>query len=502
MTGGHGANLERVTSGIPGLDTILGGGFLRGGLYIVQGPPGAGKTTFGNQVCFHHIARGGRALYITLLAEYHARMMQHLGVMSFFDKAMIPDRLAYFDGLQVLHDDGLKGLLTLLRGEITARSASVLVLDGIISARRAAADEQAFSEFVHELQAIAIATECTVFALTSAQEGHKVTPEHTMVDGIIELADQLTEWAAGSSLQVVKFRGSAFLRGRHAFKITGDGIIVYPRIEALLSRPSRPDTETPGGKRVSTGSDQLDVMLGGGLPACSTTMVMGPSGTGKTTMGLHFLSGSTADEPGLLFGFYETPVRIGIKAADVCPELSGQIEAGTVEVMWQPPTDDLLDAYGHRLLEAVHRRRVRRLFIDGLGALQYAAGSHPRRIGNFLTALMNELRVLGVTTVYTLEVPDIMGPNIRNPIGDLSSLAENLILLRFVELGADLHRLVSVLKVRDSAFDSSLYEYVTSSRGLLIRTTTATAQHVTTSSALGRNQAPVADETPPQERGG
>ena len=124
---------------------------------------------------------------------------------------------------------------------------------------------------------------------------------------------------------------------------------------------------------------------------------------------------------------------------------------------------------------------MRRLFIDGLGALQHAANSHPRRIGNFLTALMNELRVLGMTTVYSLEVPDIMGPNIRIPIGDLSSLAENLILFRFIELGASLHRLMSVLKVRDSAFDSSLYEYVTSSRGLLVNDTIDTAQRITTS---------------------
>ena len=94
-----------------------------------------------------------------------------------------------------------------------------------------------------------------------------------------------------------------------------------------------------------------------------------------------------------------------------------------------------------------------------------------------------------------------MGPGIRNPIGDPSSLAENLILLRFVELGASLHRLVSVLKVRDSAFDSSLYEYVTSSRGLLIKATTAAAEHITTSYAAGRNQAPAADEASPQGRG-
>ena len=230
-------------------------------------------------------------------------------------------------------------------------------------------------------------------------------------------------------------------------------------------------------------------------------MVMGPSGTGKTTMGLHFLSGSTAEQPGLLFGFYETPPRIAIKAAGVCPGLSELVDAGTVEVIWQPPTDDLLDAYGNRLLEAVQRRGVRRLFIDGLGALQYAANSHPKRINNFITTLMNELRVLGVTTVYTLEVPDIMGPNIRNPIGDLSSLAENLILMRFVELGAHLHRLVSVLKVRDSAFDSSLYEYVTSSQGLIIRSDTDAAQRITTSYALGRTQAPVATQAVPQGRG-
>ena len=128
------------------------------------------------------------------------------------------------------------------------------------------------------------------------------------------------------------------------------------------------------------------------------------------------------------------PRRIDTKIAGVCQPLRGLIDSGVVEVQWQPPTDDLLDAYGERLLQAVHRRKVRRLFIDGLGAFRRPAVIEPNRIGKFLTALMNEMRVLGVTTLYTLEVPDIMGPTIRTPIGDLSSVAENLILLRFVEL--------------------------------------------------------------------
>jgi circadian clock protein KaiC len=256
------AGLDRLPSGIAGFDLILNGGFLKGGLYIVQGPPGSGKTTLGNQICFNHIRGGGRALYVTLLAEYHARMMQHLSIMSFFDSSKIPDQIAYLNGLRVLHDAGLKGLLSLLRREITTRGASILVIDGIVAAQRAADDEQAFNVFVHELQAIAIATDCTVFMLTSAQ-GTNITPEHTTVDGIIELVDQLSGWAAESSLQVVKFRRSSVLRGRHAFKITDDGIVVHPRIEALLARPSRHD---PGGSaKKPSGVNQLDIMLGGGL---------------------------------------------------------------------------------------------------------------------------------------------------------------------------------------------------------------------------------------------
>jgi circadian clock protein KaiC len=182
--------------------------------------------------------------------------------------------MAYLNGLGELHDNSLKGLLGMLRGEITTRGASVLVIDGVVGARRAAEDEQAFNAFVRELQAVAVATDCTVFVLASAQGGRS-TPEHTMVDGIIELVDQLSGWAAERSHQVVKFRGRSVLRGRHAFKITDDGIIVHPRIEALLARPSRPDR---GGRaKVPSGVDQLDIMLDGGLPESSTTMVIGPN---------------------------------------------------------------------------------------------------------------------------------------------------------------------------------------------------------------------------------
>ena len=471
MSGANSTGLKRVMTGVPGLDTILGGGFLQGGVYIIQGTPGTGKTTLGNQIAFNHAAQGGQALYTTLLAEYHARMMQHLGSMSFFDAARIPDQVSYLNGFGTLKSDGYPALRDLLRREVTRHKATILILDGFATAQRKASAEQDFNEFVHELQSIAIATDCTMFLLSSAM-GVKETPEYTIVDGIVELSDRLLGWSSESTLQVVKLRGTSYLRGRHAFRITDDGLVVYPRIEASLARPSR--LEPDAAETVRSGVDRLDAMMGGGVPAASTTMVMGPSGVGKTTLGLQFLSQCAADEPGLFFGFYETPARLRVKVDKVCPPLGTLLDSGAVEVLWQPPTDGLLDAYGERLLENVRRRGVRRLVIDGLGAFQSAA-VEPVRLNQYLTALMNELRALGATTLYTLAVPDLTGPYIREPARDLTVPSDNLILMRYVEIGARLRRMISVLKVRNSDFDPSLYEYVTTGHGLQIEGTLAGA---------------------------
>ena len=496
MSGAKTTGIGRLPTGVPGLDTILGGGFLVGGVYIIQGTPGTGKTTLGNQICFHHAAHGGRALYTTLLAEYHARMLQHLGSMSFFDASRIPDQVSYLNGFGTLKADGYPALRDLLRREIVKHGATILILDGFATAQRKGYEEESFNEFVHELQSVAIATGCTMFLLSSAR-GVKETPEYTVVDGIVEMSDQLLGWSSESTLQVVKLRGTACLRGRHAFRITGDGLVVYPRIEALLARPSRPEPDLTA--TVPSGVDRLDAMMGGGLPAASTTMVMGPSGVGKTTLGLQFLSQCGADEPGLFFGFYETPARLRVKVDGVCRPLGGLLDNGVVEVLWQPPTDGLLDAYGERLLENVRRRGVRRLAIDGLGAFQSAA-AEPVRLNQYLTALMNELRALGVTTVYTMTVADMTSPYIREPVRDLTVPSDNLILMRYVEMGARLHRMISVLKVRNSDFDPSLYEYATTGQGLIIKETLAGAGTALAGVPHGEGVAP--SQEPVAGRGG
>jgi len=352
---------ERLPTGIPGLDTVLRGGFLKAGIYIVRGDPGTGKTILGNQFCFVHAAAGHHAVYVTLLAETHDRMLQHMQTMSFFEPARIPDGIYYVNGFRVLEEDGIKGFIDLLRREIRTHNATLLVLDGLVVTEEASGSDRDFRKFIHELQAHIAIEGCTALLLTDGRRDD-YHPEHTMVDGVIELHDVVSGMQAERELEVRKLRGTDALRGRHSFQITEAGIVVYPRIEVLLARPSA-DDEWPG-ERCATGVNQLDSMLGGGIPSGTATLVLGASGVGKTSLGLHFLSQSSAQEPGLLFGFYEMPLRLRHKAASVGIKLGDLIDQGHFEILWHPPTEDILDALGNRLLEIVRRRGVKRLVID------------------------------------------------------------------------------------------------------------------------------------------
>ena len=298
----------------------------------------------------------------------------------------------------------------------------------------------------------------------------------TIVDGILELTDQTIGWAAERTVQVAKVRGTSFLRGKHSYQLTDDGLVVHPRTEQILTTPTTADTG--GSRRVTSGIATLDGMMFGGLPEDSTTILIGPSGVGKTTFGLQFLSASTAAEPGLMLGFYEMPARIKLKASQVCKPLHDLLEDGSVQILWQSPGSDALDAYAERILAEVRRRGARRLFMDGLGALQKAPAAQSR-MQHFLPALTNELRSLGVTTLYSFEAGNntVATPS-TVPFGDLSVVAENLLALRYVEKGARLHRLLSILKVRDSDFDPSFREFVLSDAGPQLMPSSQTAQGI------------------------
>lgn len=451
--------LPRLKTGIAGLDEILGGGFIEGASYIIQGQPGAGKTILANQVAFANIAEGRRVLYVTLLAETHDRLFQSLGTVDFFERQRLGVEITYLSVFQTLRDQGLSAVVKLLRKEIQRQKATLLVFDGLLNARDLTSTDIDVKTFVAEVQSQAAFVACTVLFLTSARVGDDA-PEHTMVDGVIELHDELVGVRSVRRLQVKKSRGSASLGGYHQYSITGKGLTAYPRLEAILSAQNK---ELVFG-RLNSGIQGLDSLLGGGLPAESVTLVFGASGSGKTSFGINFLSKATRDEPALHFGFYETPSRLLAKANALGVSLDSSIEQGHLELIWNPLTENLIDKLAHSLLDAVRRRNVKRLFIDGFGGFERAAVYRPRLV-EFFSSLTDELRTLGTTTVASWELRDMFGPTVAVPGPEISSVIDNLILLRHVELESDIKRVMSVLKVRDSACESRVYEIAIGNEG-------------------------------------
>jgi circadian clock protein KaiC len=459
-------SLQRIPSGVLGLDAVLDGGFLQGGTYIVAGMPGTGKTILGNQICFNHVAQGGRVVYVTLLAETHGRMLAHLRGMAFFSEEPLASSLHYVSAYRVLTQEGLKGLLELLRQLIREHRASMLVLDGLVSASASAPNELAFKEFVHELNTLVSVIGCTTFLLTNGHSPKDVHPEHTMVDGLIELTDELIGVRAVRELIVRKFRGSAHLRGRHVFQITHQGITVYPRSEAMLTDP----VAVPGEykSRVPMGVPALDEMLRGGLLRGSATLLMGPSGSGKTLLGLQFLAaGAARGEPCLYFGFYESPPRLVGKGQSIGLDLLGAVRSELLEMIWQPPVELVLDALAVKILAAIKRRGVHRLLVDGLLGFKEST-VHTERINRFFAAFTNELRALEVTTVFTEETRVLFGPEVETPVKGLSALVENHLFLRQLEWKGELRRVLAILKTRESGHDPSLRELIIGDAGLQI----------------------------------
>jgi circadian clock protein KaiC len=455
----------RVSTGVRGLDEILGGGLWKGGIYIVGGVPGSGKTTFGNQVSFNHVSRGGRAVYVTLLAETHARMLFQMRSMTFFDESAIGDSLVYLNGFTTVEKDGLEGLLTLSRQMVRDRKADLLVIDGMLTADALAKSQVDYKKFINELQTWVGFVGCTVIFLTSAGPELAVRPEHTMVDGILELTGHRVGLRADRHLTVTKFRGSAFLEGSHLYRITSDGVVVHPRLEGM---PVRESVRRMSDERLATGVPGFDQLLGGGLARGSTMLVLGSPGAGKTTSGLQYLAaGATAGKRGLYFGFSESPAALLAKSAHLELGLNAGVAPGAVELVVHAPTECLLDELAEDLLRRVRAGRVERLVVDGLGGFEAALGL-PERRSAFLTALAAELGGLGVTSIFTDQTPELIAGPTTIVAAPPAGVFENIVLLRQEAHGDDLRRTLRVVKTRDSAHDLGAHEVAIGAGGIRI----------------------------------
>lgn len=477
--------LSRLRTGVTGLDAVLGGGLFNGSCNLVLGAAGTGKTVLGAQIAFNHVRRGGRALYMTVLTESHSRLLAHIATMAYFDPAIVGDGVYVVSGTKELTARGLRGLTLSIRRLVRERKATLLVLDGASIIEGSARSSRDYQTFVHELGAIADMLDCTVVLLGNS-DGVSSGAARAIVDCLIVLHDQIDGMRAIRSIQVLKMRGSRHLEGIHAFDIDRRGMRVFPRVEAIVSQRRPRPAEVH--RKLGTGVQPLDEMLTGGVMAASTTLLLGAPGSGKTLFGLSFLAaGAESGERSVYFGFYESPDRLVAKGEGVGLPLSRLVEEGQLTICWQLPIERSSDDLVQRLLRVLKRTKATRLFIDGLDGIALSA-AFPERLPTFVIGLSNTLRARGVTTFISQEAPPFVA-TIEIPVIGVSATVENIFLLRYVEHRAHLRRLLSILKVRESSYDSSLREFRISTDGLHVEASSESAEAILSGHARSAQQA-------------
>jgi circadian clock protein KaiC len=478
-----------VSTGISSLDHLLRGGIPARQTVVVTGEPGTGKTVLCSQIAFAFAKQGRRVVVATVASESHDKLLEELGGFTFFEREQVGDNLFVLSIYPWLKK-GAKDAKDLLLKTMRERKADLLFVDGLRSLRDLWQNEAQLRDFLYEIS-VGIAQLGAVALLTTEYAIEKLMeyPEATTVDGIIALSTRLVNGHVVRRARVVKLRGRHHLQGEHVLHITDGGIEVVPRLEETVSPAPG---FTPAVERAAFGLPELDKILDGGLPRKSTTLLAGSTGVGKTLLALHLAShAAQTGERALMVSYSEPIERLVARAKNVSIDVRDVLERKQLLIDYRMPLDAEGDDLIAELLARVRETDAKLVVIDGIGDLEdviYDRG----RVRALLTALIVELRNLGVTSVFIREVAQIAAPSLDFSDTPISVTAENLLFCRHVELRGRLHRILSVLKMRESGFDPQVREFVVANDGIRVLDRVDSAEGLLTGAA---RMIP-----PPQER--
>jgi len=457
-----GDDTERMSSGNAEADHILGGGFPANSINIVMGHPGSGKTIFAEQLIFHNAGGDRPILYLTTLSEPLAKVVRYLQGFSFFDETKLGTEVIYEDVGPQLATDGAAALIPLLTEAIKTLSPKVIVIDSFKAVHDLAPSIAERRRLVYEMTALLTAYGTTAFLLGEYTEDDILEyPEFAVADGIVELSRRRLGNRDERYFRVFKLRGSRYLEGAHAFRITDSGLDVYPR----LVSPQMPEGYEPASERISTGVAGLDTMLDGGVWRGTTTLLAGPSGAGKTTIGLQFaLEGARQGEPSLYMSFQENPTQLMRTIRGLGVDLE-QLQAQGLDLVYASPVELQIDSIIVDMFRRIEQRGVRRLVLDAVGDLASAA-TDPQRLHYYLYALVQHFAVRTITSILNLETTGagVSGSGMQTT---MSYLSDNVLLLS-VEGEERTKRTLRVLKTRGSAHDPIVRDVEITARGMSI----------------------------------
>jgi circadian clock protein KaiC len=454
---------------VPGLDNLLGGGLPEFSFNLIAGTPGSGKTTLAHQIMFSLARPDNRALFFTVLGEPALKMLRYQQQFSFFDHNKVNESIRFVNLAEELAEGDFDHVLARIVEEVKAFSPSLVFVDSfrsvVESAKTGGESVSKLQRFVQQLGLQMTSWQATTFLI-----GEYLTPESesspifTVADGILWLTQNLHRNSMVRKMQVVKIRGQAQAPGLHTFRIGDGGIQVYPR--AIIKPREAVEPAIPaaaGEQRVPMGVPGLDDMLGGGLPAGYSLLVVGPSGSGKTILATEFLAeGARRGEPGVIAAFEKSPSQL------LSSRLSALVKAGQVGVIDTRSLDLSIDQILHDLIDMITRMQAKRVVIDSLSGFELAlAPEFHEDFRGSLYRMVAELTSMGVTILMTSELEDRYTDLRFSPFGS-AFLADAIIVQRYIEIEGQFKRALSVVKVRGSGHSKDIRLFDITDQGTIV----------------------------------
>jgi circadian clock protein KaiC len=462
-----GVRINKLPSGVSGLDEILGGGLPEFSFNIVAGAPGCGKTTLAHQFIFANATSDRPALYFTVLGEPALKMLRYQQQYSFFDVEKLNDAVRFINLSQVLVEGGLQEVLAEISKQVETSDARIVVVDSFRSVLRSEQHdgrEMATQVFVQELALQLASAEATTFLLGEYGESEmQDNPVFTVADGLFWLYQQVERNSVVRKLQIMKLRGQMSVPGLHTFRITDSGLQAFSRTLGLVGK--KPKTSIK--KRLSTGIAMLDEMMGGGIPEGDSLLIAGPSGTGKSLLATQFIAaGIRVGEPGIVAVFEERPEEYAGRAATFGLDLETPLEQGDLEVIYLRPLDLSVDEMMQEILDAIERTGAKRLVIDSLAGFELALAPGFRiDFRESLYRMIFALTGKGITILSTLEMVESFTELLFSTYA-ISFLTDDIVRMRYVEIDGQLRKIMMVVKMRGGAHSSDIREYRITSDGI------------------------------------
>jgi circadian clock protein KaiC len=461
---------RRVSTGIPGLDDVLNGGLPRGHLYLIEGDPGTGKTTVALQFLLEGLRRGEPGLYVTLseskqeleiVAASHGWSLAQLPI---FEMAPLQDEIDPEAQYTIFHpsDVELSDTIASVLKQVDSLSPKRVVFDSLSELRMLAREPLRYRRQILALKRYFAGRNCTVLLLDDrTAEGNDLQLQ-SIAHGVLMMLSLDRDFGIKRRrLEVRKLRGSRFREGFHDYNIETGRVVVYPRLIAAEHKSGFVR------EYVTSGVKELDALLGGGIHTGTSTLMIGPAGSGKSTLTMQYvMAAAQRGDHTAMFTFDESLATLLERAKGLGMDFESQVKSGKIEIQQIDPAELSPGEFVTRVRDAVSQQKAKIVVIDSLNGFLNSMPNE-QALALQLHDLLAYLGQQGVAAIMTLAQHGFVGANMDTPV-DVSYLADSVLLFRYYEVRGEVKQAISVVKKRTGGHERTIRELSFGKHGIKV----------------------------------